>query len=445
MDWDGAVNAWHVAGGVYRMGRREWLTEAGWRQAYDDGVRTVVDLRNAAEARRRDTDPVVPAAALHGLAVVSAPTEEANHQQFAALTGPYLNDPAYYADNARLFPDRIVAVFRALADAADRGAVVLHCAAGRDRSGLVAAMVQDLAGDSDHQIAEGYRRAARGINERYRTHGPPHDRERYLADDELAPLLEQRGEAVVDFVRTLDSRGYLLKNGLSGGRTRRRAVPVWGGCGPMSPPSVRRYLSLGAVAGILVVVGLRGCAGMGRRRPGRSHGVPGGPRRRNTSAPEHRAPGCRRPPSTTPSSGTSDSPGSSSPRRASLVPRRQPRPPSCVTSPVTPASGWTTATWWSPDPVRSSSPKWQRWPGPFRTSPWRPRRPGVPTAARTSGGEAERGLTAGGQHRAALPGIRARRRPRRPAGSHGRGREVRYPHRGAERTRVGPTVRRGGG
>ncbi|MFC9770346.1 MULTISPECIES: tyrosine-protein phosphatase [unclassified Pseudarthrobacter] len=216
IDWDGAVNAWHVAGGVYRMGRREWLTEAGWRQAYDDGVRTVVDLRNAAEARRRDTDPVVPAAALHGLAVVSAPTEEANHKQFAALTGPYLNDPAYYADNARLFPDRIVAVFRALATAADRGAVVLHCAAGRDRSGLVAAMVQDLAGDSDHQIAEGYRRAARGINERYRTHGPPHDRERYLADDELAPLLDQRGKAVVDFVRTLDSRGYLLKNGLSG-------------------------------------------------------------------------------------------------------------------------------------------------------------------------------------------------------------------------------------
>ena len=38
MDWDGAVNAWHVAGGIYRMGRREWLTEAGWQQAYDDGA-----------------------------------------------------------------------------------------------------------------------------------------------------------------------------------------------------------------------------------------------------------------------------------------------------------------------------------------------------------------------------------------------------------------------
>ena len=215
MSWDGAVNAWHVAGGVYRMGRREWLTEAGWKQAFDDGVRTVVDLRNVGEGRRRDTDPVVPAAALTGIDVVNAPTEEPDDPRFTALTGPYLNDPAHYAGNARLFPEKLVGVFRAIASAAPKGDVLLHCAAGRDRSGMVAAMVQDLAGDSDETIAEGYRRAARGINERYRTHGPPHSRERYLEDSELRPLLERRGLAVVAFVRTLDTRGYLLANGLS--------------------------------------------------------------------------------------------------------------------------------------------------------------------------------------------------------------------------------------
>jgi hypothetical protein len=215
MDWDGAVNAWHVAGGIYRMGRREWLTEAGWRQAFDDGVRTVVDLRNTAEGRRRDTDPEVPAAAWAGMDVVQAPTEEPGDPQFTALTGPYLNDPAYYAENARLFPEKLVGVFRAIALGAPKGNVVLHCAAGRDRSGLVAAMVQDLAGDSDEAIAEGYRRAARGINERYRTHGPPHSRERYLAEAELAPLLERRGLAVVAFVRSLDTRAYLRANGLT--------------------------------------------------------------------------------------------------------------------------------------------------------------------------------------------------------------------------------------
>jgi protein-tyrosine phosphatase len=215
MDWDGAVNAWHVAGGVYRMGRREWLTASGWRQVFDDGIRTVVDLRNTAEVRRRDTDPVVPAAAWADIDVVQAATEEPGDPRFTAVTGPYLNDPAHYAANARHFPEKLVGVFRAIALAAPKGDVLLHCAAGRDRSGMVAAMVQDLAGDSDEAIAEGYRRAARGINERYRTHGPPHSRERYLAEAELAPLLERRGLTVVAFVRRLDTRNYLLANGLS--------------------------------------------------------------------------------------------------------------------------------------------------------------------------------------------------------------------------------------
>lgn len=215
MNWDGAVNAWHVAGGVYRMGRREWLTDVGWRQAYDDGIRTVIDLRNAAEVQRRDSDPRVADTAWADITVVSAPTEEPGDPRFTELSGPYLNDPAYYADNARIFPEKLAGVFRGLAAAAVRGNVVLHCAAGRDRSGMIAAMVQDLAGASDQEIADGYRRAARGINERYRTHGPPHARERYVEEAELVPLLEQRGEAVVGFVRSLDTRAFLLRHGLT--------------------------------------------------------------------------------------------------------------------------------------------------------------------------------------------------------------------------------------
>ena len=213
MGWDGAVNAWHVAGGVYRMGRREWLTAEGWRQAHDDGVRTVVDLRNSREARRRDTDPDVPEEAWSGVRIISAPTEEPDDSRFTAVCGPYLNDPAHYLHNVRLYPEKFVDVFRAVGRGT--GAVVVHCAAGRDRSGMVAAMLQDRAGDPDQRIADGYAQAARGINERYRTHGPPNARERYLEDAELAPLLEQRGQAVVEFVRELDTRAFLLKNGLS--------------------------------------------------------------------------------------------------------------------------------------------------------------------------------------------------------------------------------------
>jgi hypothetical protein len=187
---------------------------AGLEQAYDDGVRTVVDLRNPAEVQRRETDPLVAEAAGSGMSVVPAPTEEPGDPRFTALCGPYLNDPVHYADNVRLFPQKIGGIFHAIAAGAS-SFVLIPCAAGRDRSGMIAAMVQDLAGHTDEDIAAGYARAARGINERHRIHDPPHAREQHLSEDELAPLLELRGQAVVACVRELDSTAFLLEHGLS--------------------------------------------------------------------------------------------------------------------------------------------------------------------------------------------------------------------------------------
>ena len=208
--WDGAVNAWRISGDVYRMGRREWLTETGWNQAYDDGIRTVVDLRNAGEREPRETDPLVGSAVMARFEVLLAPTEDPENMEFRSICRPYLNDPAAYLENARLFPEKLASVFRAVASA--RGGVIIHCSAGRDRSGMIAAMLQDLAGADDESIITGYQAAMRGINERHRTQGAPHAHERYLDETALAPLLESRGERVLEFVRRLNTRQYLLRN-----------------------------------------------------------------------------------------------------------------------------------------------------------------------------------------------------------------------------------------
>ena len=213
MVWDGAVNAWHVAGDVFRMGRREWLTEAGWQQAYDGGIRTVIDLRNQEEVRRRETDPQVSASTLAAFDVVHAPTEDPANSEFRELCVPYLNDPASYADNARIFPEKLAGVFKAVAAA--EGGVIIHCSAGRDRSGMIAAMLQDLAGAGEEAIARGYERAMRGINEHHRVSGVPHPHERYLPEEVLAPLLEARLESLLRFVRHVKTGDFLRHNGIT--------------------------------------------------------------------------------------------------------------------------------------------------------------------------------------------------------------------------------------
>ncbi len=213
VDWDGAVNAWHICGSVYRMGRREWLTEAGWQQAYDGGVRTVIDLRNPDEIRRRDTDPPVDEAVLAAFDVVHAPTEDPGNSEFRALCVPYLNDPAAYADNARIFPGNLAAVFKAVAAAP--GGVVIHCSAGRDRSGMVAAMLQDLGGAGEAEIALAYERAVRGINDYHRVSGVAHPYERYLPEEVLVPLIERRQQSLLGFVRQVRTVEFLGHNGVT--------------------------------------------------------------------------------------------------------------------------------------------------------------------------------------------------------------------------------------
>lgn len=213
VQWAGAVNAWHVAGRVFRMGRREWLTDAGWQQAYSAGVRSVIDLRNPEERRRRETDPLVDAATLAMFDIVVAPTEDAANSEFRQICGPYLNNPAAYADNARIFPEKLAAVFKAVAAAP--GGVVIHCSAGRDRSGMIAAMLQDLAGDSEEAIAGGYQRAMRGINEHHGHSQTPHPYERYLPEEVLGPLLAERTESLLGFLRALKTEQFLRRNGVT--------------------------------------------------------------------------------------------------------------------------------------------------------------------------------------------------------------------------------------
>ncbi|MBT2585555.1 tyrosine-protein phosphatase [Arthrobacter sp. ISL-95] len=213
VQWDGAVNAWRIAGDVYRMGRHEWVTESGWQQMYDDGVRTVIDLRASRERRQRDTDPQVPDEAKARIDVVHCPTEDPDHQDFSELFGPYLKDPAQYGDYLELFADRIAAVFKAIA--ASPGKVVVHCSAGRDRSGVIAVMLQRLAGAGDGEIVHGYELAARGINERHRTHGAPHAHDPYLSADDLEAMLTERRDSLRAFLASLDVIGFLTANGVS--------------------------------------------------------------------------------------------------------------------------------------------------------------------------------------------------------------------------------------
>lgn len=220
--WEGAVNARHIVGQIYGMGRREWLTERGWRELEDDGVATVLDLRNLSEVGKRATDPVGEPS--RDILIRHVPLEDPEHPEFHRVTVrgtlgsrephiPYMHHPAAYREYVRLFAPHLTTALREIA-VSPSGGVVIHCSAGRDRTSLVAAFLLDLAGERD-AIAHAYEAGAHGINEYHRVRTVPHPFERYFEPKRFEVELADRLASLAAFVEQLDARDFLIKNGFT--------------------------------------------------------------------------------------------------------------------------------------------------------------------------------------------------------------------------------------
>ena len=94
---------------------------------------------------------------------------------------------------------------------------MLHCSAGRDRTGLVVTMLLALAapGAAGESAAVHDEASVSGINESHRVSPVRHPCQRSQDDAELAPLLAGRREALAGFAAGLDAEGYLLAHGLT--------------------------------------------------------------------------------------------------------------------------------------------------------------------------------------------------------------------------------------
>jgi protein-tyrosine phosphatase len=139
-------------GEVIRAGNLSRLTEAGRDALLRYGVRTVVDVRDPKEfAIERDPfqDGERWAGQVHYLNVPLISEEE-----WTAVRDPEQRRQGYRL-TLRLSKTNIRAVLRAVAEA-QAGGVVVHCHAGKERTGVISALLLALAGVPDKTIAEDY-------------------------------------------------------------------------------------------------------------------------------------------------------------------------------------------------------------------------------------------------------------------------------------------------
>jgi protein-tyrosine phosphatase len=227
--WEGCVNVRDLGGlptedgrrtrlgGVVRSDNVRGLTDEGWRALADHGVQRIVDLRfpeELAEDQPRDVGIDVVHVSVLG---------EANDPEYVKELDAHLavNDIAdhyawSYVDFLERYREHFGAAFAAIADA--DGTVVVHCFAGKDRTGLVAAVLLRLAGVDHATIGADYALTAENLRSRW---------ERWLdeAEDEeqrakLEKLQHTPAEAMTRVVQEIEERygdvaSYLRAAGLT--------------------------------------------------------------------------------------------------------------------------------------------------------------------------------------------------------------------------------------
>lgn len=214
---DGRLVRW---GMLFRSGSLAHLTAADRELLASLGIRTVCDLRTTTERASEPTswkpetvrtlswDYELDAGALMGTFRVGTPTPE---RLRAAVVEFYLNAPEEFADRLR-------SIFGLLE--AQEVPLIMHCAAGKDRTGVAAAIVLRALGVAPQTVIEDYALSEGSIDPRLlRGEGRPrHDSWQFLSSlsPELrAPLVAAEPAYLKSMLDALDRKygsldGYLV-------------------------------------------------------------------------------------------------------------------------------------------------------------------------------------------------------------------------------------------
>lgn len=126
------------------------LTNNGLRTLADSGITAIVDLRSSLE-RERDATPD-PASV--GLRHVFAPVFEQDQSPVGQSHAEFPGYAVVYQRMLETGRDAYRTLFEVVAES--EGGVLFHCAAGKDRTGVAAALMLSLTGVDHETIVEDY-------------------------------------------------------------------------------------------------------------------------------------------------------------------------------------------------------------------------------------------------------------------------------------------------
>jgi protein tyrosine/serine phosphatase len=150
---------------LIRSDNLQGLSDKDVRRLLDDyGVRTVLDLRTPTEVRLEGPGPLVAEGLRHvNLDLIPTWDEDEGIDRIVPHEQREEGDLShFYLTYLDSMPQSVVDALRVLADPAS-GSVVVHCAAGKDRTGVIVALALAVAGVRRDEIVADYALTAERI------------------------------------------------------------------------------------------------------------------------------------------------------------------------------------------------------------------------------------------------------------------------------------------
>src|SRR4051794_6018822 len=217
---DGGQTRWKS---IVRADNVNRLNASGWAALDEYGIHTVIDLRSPSEV---DEDAAPRPKSIETLALPLL-----NEADTATMVEIYTSTSA--EQTYALILARCKANFArilAAVESARPGGILVHCQAGRDRTGLVSALLLGLAGVSPREIAEDYAVSERHLQPLYEqlleTIESPAEREQLARENQC------RAETMLDVLAHLDQgyggpAKYILGCGVHDSDLARLRTRIW--------------------------------------------------------------------------------------------------------------------------------------------------------------------------------------------------------------------------
>jgi len=128
------------------------LTETGQQALLDYGIKTIIDLRSPQEVEKEPSFTIKHQD--RHVDYLNLPLEK-YYPYVSALINQAKTRGEVYCIILDHYPDAVVEIMRAIVKA-QPGGIVIHCQAGKDRTGIVSALLLNLMGVPEEMISADY-------------------------------------------------------------------------------------------------------------------------------------------------------------------------------------------------------------------------------------------------------------------------------------------------